>query len=675
MPLGKIGVKTALKWVSDAQFASRNWRAESWRDQEMYDGDQFTEEDFRAFAEKGIDPIPVNRTFPAVNLLLGQQSVNRLDIQAKGRTQADSELSEVMTECIKFVMDQSQGQFKVGTAFRDSIVAGVGFLAPGFSLDPRRERVRIALRDWKEIWWDPFSDPWLEPESCRYMFHRRWMDLEDLQAVFPDKAQELKENFSDLAGSSTAESTGLFDDEATLVEEERRSFMGSQWADSRRKRVRPVELWYPVYERCLFALFADGRAIEVGDGVPPNELVRIVNTAQELVPAMVRKMRTMTFLGKQVLQDMPSPYPHDQYPLVPFVAYTDRFGFPYGVPRQIRPQDEEVNIRRSVGLALLKTRRVMVEEGATEDLEGFYEEANKLDGFMVVAGGALREGRVRVEENAGLVTPQVALLNEAEKEIQQISGANDEQLGYSSNATSGKAIERRQMQGATITAPLFSNYRRSLHRLGTQLYSLIQGSWTGEKVLRVTDRLTKAERFVTVNERVTGASGPQEVKNNITQGTYDIIISDQPATDTIREQNLNLIIEWVKKSPPEVIPALMGMAFEMSNLPNKEQLLAKIKPMLGGIPGEEDMSPEEVKASVMQQLEQQKALQAQAAQLEQAKAGLEVEKLRLDIEEQRAKIAETLAAIQNARSKEEREAVKDGVDVARRVLGEQGGQP
>ena len=79
-----------------------------------------------------------------------------------------------------------------------------------------------------------------------------------------------------------------------------------------------------------------------------------------------------------------------------------------------------------------------------------------------------------------------------------------------------------------------------------------------------------AERFVTVNQKVLGESGDVvEIHNDITQGMYDVIVSDAPATDSVREQNMNLLIEWCKQSPPEVIPYLMGMAMEMSNLPKR----------------------------------------------------------------------------------------------------------
>ncbi len=664
----KPDIKTLQMWVSEAHWGSREWRAESWRDEGMHDGDQWDHDDAVAATDAGVEMLTINRMFPVINLILGTQAINKLNVIAKARTQDDGELSQTMTEAIQFVMDQSEGDgnFLIATAFRDAIVPGFGCLCPGFNPDPRREKVRVAYRDWKEIWWDPFASPWFSPADCRYVFHQRWMDLSALQAMFLNKSQELKDYFADVSGGMKSEWSSIFDDESTLVEEEARTLSGSDWSDAQRSRVRPVEMWYTIFDEAWFARFPDGRVIELPPDMPPMEQYQIVKACQEVVSATIRRIRVATFLGDILLQDLPSPFPHDQFPFVPFIGYIDRFKHPYGVPRQIRDQDVEVNKRRSMAMALLAKRRITTEDDVTGDKAGLqqvYEEANKHDGFVVVAPGKL--DRIRIEEHQNLAESQVSILRQSEIEIQQISGANDEQMGYPSRAESGRAIEKRQAQGATVTASLFSNLRRSTKMLGEQLISLIQGAWTGEKILRITDRLTGAEKFVAINEPT-----EEGVKHNITQGKYDLVVSDAPQTDTVRERNLNLIIEWVKKSPPEIIPQLIQLAFEMSNIPNKEQLLARLRPILGIAPGEEDMSAEEIKQKTIEELKAQKEAQQQAANIEQRRVTLELDKLEADNEKTRAETQKILQfpeiereKAQAAKSKLELEGFKTGFDM------------
>ena len=625
-------IKTLNVWVQEAQWAAREWREQSWRCSEMYDGGkaQWTQADYDAAIDAGIDPVTINRTFPAVNLLLGYEVINKYDITAKARTIKDNEVSQIMTESIKFIMDQCSGTYLISQAFKDQVIPGFGCLSPTLNTDPRKEKLTLKYRDWKEMWGDPFSPPWWAPETTKYVFQQRWTDLTSVQTMFWEKKDELQDKFNELSGAQSDTYSSFFDDEASYIEENRRQMAGSGWVESKRKRVRPVEMWYPMDERRSFAVFNEGTVVELDDK-ELDEQFQIVQQAQKVVVAMVKKMYVCTFIDDLILMHQPSPFPHDEYPFVPFIGYIDRFNTPYGVPKQIMGQDEEVNKRRSMALAFLKSRRVTVEEGVAEDkpgLQRIYEEANKLDGFVVVKKGMIN--KIEIHEQAELAPSQTAILQQDEREIQEMSGANSESMGYKTPAGSGKALEKKMTQGATTTATLFDNKRRSLHKIGEQVVANVQGFWSAPKVLRITDRLSGAERFVELNQRVIGEGNKITVRNNITQGKYDTVISDQPQSDTIREQNMNLVIEWVKKSPPEIIPHLMSMAFEMSNIPNKDMLLAKIKPLLGGNFEEEDLTPEEIKENAKKQMAMAQKKQQEAERLQKAGIHLELSNKELE---------------------------------------------
>lgn len=662
-------IKTLRAWVAEAQNAAQNWRLESWKDSEFYDNVQWEEDDWKATKSAGIVPITINRIFPTINLLLGHQVFNKQDIIAKGRTKDDTELGQIITEALKFVMDQNNGDFLIHKAFKDAIIPGIGYIFTGISNDPRRERIEISYRPWTEIWWDPFADPWININQCRYVFHQKWMDMQDLISLFPNKQKDIEENFYILSSDSESSYHDyLYHDEANEIEEERRLQAGREWADARRKRLRPVELWYGHYENASFAQLPDGRIIELHDNMPGWQMFEVIRRSNQVVNTIVRRVRVATFVGDLLLQDVASPFHFDQYPFVPFVGYSDRYGHPYGVPRQIRDMNVEVNKRRSMALGLLKSRRVVAEDdvaggpyGSSEDaLQNIYEEANKLDGFIVVRPGKMES--IKIIEQTQLAPAQVQLMEQSEREISEISGANNERLGLQSNADSGIAIEMRQRQGSMMTAALFENLRESLHMLGERVLSLVQGEWTQEKVLRITDRLTGAERFAVINQPIVTENGAIEIKNNITQGRYDLVISDSMASDTVREANMILLAETMKKSPPEAIPHLWAMAMELSQIPNKDVLMSKIKPLFGMSPDEEDMSPEELKQKAMAEAEQQAQLQSaqtemalQNAQLENQKMQAEIQKILAEIgdltETQKTRRAEVVGKLEIEKEK------------------------
>jgi len=649
-------IKTLHSWVYEAMTAAMDWRAEAWRDCEIMDGGraQWTNDDWENAKAANLEPITINRTFPVINLLLGSQSINKFNLVAKGRTQEDAEISQTMTEGIQFVLDQNNGEFIVSEAFKDQIVPGFGCLFNGFNSDPRKEKLKVSHFDWKEIWWDPFASPWFDPVSCRYVFFARWTDLDLLQNMFPEKKSDLDEKFNDMTGWMKDESSyfkSIAYDEATQVEEQIAMMGGGDWVDPKRKRVRPISLWFPAYENAVFAVFADGNVIEIRDSMHPMEQYQIITAAQEVVRANVQKMNYVTFLGDLILDEGPTPFHHDQYPFIPFVSYIDRFKSPYGVPRQIRGQNEEVNKRRTMALAMLKSRRITIEEDAvlnndSAKLDALYKESQKIDSFLVLGSGGIN--KIDIKDEADLAQSQIALLEQSEKEIAEISGANEERRGVqSSKGLSGEAIKNLQAGGAVMSAPLFDNLRRSLHMLGDQVVSNIQGAWTHEKVLRITDRMTGAEKFVMLNQMVLGENGAIVKKNNVTQGKYDLVVSEMPKTDTTRELNLQLIAEWMKKATPEVQPHLMQLGLELSGLPNLDALMARLRPILGIDPTDEDLTAEEIKQKTIQELEAQQAEQQKQAEMQEEGIKLELENKALENEKLKAEIREIEANIRN----------------------------
>lgn len=693
-------LKDLQDWVREAQDMSAVWRSESWTAEELRDGEQWTQEKWNNAVNAGIDPLTINRIFPTINLLLGLQITNRYNTIAKGRTQKDTEIANIMSEGMAFINDQSGTEFLVSAAYKDQIVPGIGWLMCCHNKDdPKKEIIKIAYRDWKEMWFDPHYSPyaglhWMDPSKCSYVFHQPWMDLDQLTGMFPKKEKELKEYTAARDSRLSGVRGSMWYDEGQMVEDYK-NLWGSM--ASTRKRVRPVEMWYPIYQDGIWAKFANGDAEYLNplmdkadklklDGQPENvrlweDIVQKVQGAQEIVTARVRRMWTTTFLDDIELFDGPTPFSHDQYPFIPFIGYLDRYGFPFGVPHQMQGQQEEINNRRSMMAALLKNRRVIAEEdvvsgpNAAEKLQNLHDEANKIDGFMVVRPG--KSGAIQIIEGTdrGALQAQMEVLRDSERELKEITGANDEQSGNKGQALSGVAISKRQMQSNIILAPLMENMRRSLKIMGNLQMAEIQGQWTSEKVLRITDKMTGADKFLSLNKRVQDPrTGHIVLQNNVTQGKFDIIISEAPPDDSVREQNMNLLIEWAKKSPPEMIPYIYFTAMELSGLPNKEMLIAKLRPLVGADPSEDELSQEQIKQKTIQELEAHKQQAAAQAQWEEELKGLAKEKAMLENELLKAQIKTILDGggtvdamkVKVASDKLKLDGFKTGADIAQK---------
>jgi hypothetical protein len=392
-------------------------------------------------------------------------------------------------------------------------------------------------------------------------------------------------------------------------------------------------MWYTVNQPCLFLRYIDGSVDELDESLPPLQQLAMISQATEVIKATVKKMRVCIFLGPLVLAESATPFAHDEFPFVPFVGYLDRYLRPYGIPRQVRDMQMEVNRRRSMALRLLNAHQMIAESDATDtgNMQHLYEEGQKPDGFMVVTPGALQKGKFQIVDKAQLAPAQMDMMARSEQEIQRVSGINSDIVGKQGGSEANKKIDERVTQGVTITAPLFDNLRRSMKKMGELVVAGIQSKWTGEKIFRVTDRMSGAERFVEINKKIQGQSGSYEIKNDITKGRYDIVVSQTPIADTIRERNMELLIEVAKRSTPEMLGPVIMAAMELSSIPNKDKLLAQLKPILGISPEVDEMNADELKAYQVQQAQAkaqvQQALEQNQIQLSQA----QVQKLMADI--------------------------------------------
>ena len=624
------GIQTLLSWVRDSYEFFADHRYEQWRDSEMYDGAQWTPGQIQTLSDMlGMQALTINRTFPTVNMLLGMQVLGQTDIVAKGRTNQDTDLGHIASESLKFVLDQNEGTSKIHVGFRGAVIPGFGGIQVLRNPDPRKESIKLAVRDWKYLWWDPHGTPWFDVDSTRYVFMQKWVDLHDLAGLFPEWKTDIEGYFYSSASRMRdifpyAMGTGSMWEPYTNKEE---WGMASLWVDKPRKRVMPVEMWYTIRQELMFAMFPDGRAYEL-NGLPSNEVAQLVTACQEVVTGYVPKMRVATFLGDLLLEDSPSPHGHDDFPIAPFVGYTDRFERPYGVPRQIRDMDIEVNKRRTTALAKLNAKTVIMEEGAVEDAEITRQEAMRPDGVIIMRKGKRYGEHFKIEEHKGDLAAQISLLQESEREIGEMIGANAEMRGTESNAITGVAIDKRTQRGATVTAPLFENLKRAKRKLGYLIMSDIQSFWKQEKVIRVTDRMRGTERLITINQAKSDELGHITVKNKLNDMKFDIVVTDDIFSDVLREKYANILIESTKRAAPEAVPLIMDVAFEMLDLPRKEFVLMRLRQAFGlDMPPDEDLDKEEVAKQIAQTKQAQQEQAQRVSNLEIEEQELKNEKL------------------------------------------------
>ena len=587
-PLDKADVRKRFSkvqsWFAQERVRQADFRAESMQDHEFYDGPgQWTQEEKAILAQRSQVPITFNQVKPTVDWVLGTEKKIRVDYRVLPRGEEDAKSAEMKTKLFKYISDANNAGFKRSKSFADAVLAGVGWIDHGISADPDDEPLRVSYEDWRYVWWDSLA---VEDDlsDARYVFRGKWVDEDVACAMFPDRADVIHasvisgdlgfgyETFAEMldpafdpkmAGGMPHASTGFTPQYTGFF-----GYIGTQTAVEPRDRVFLVECQYrtPARKKLLRGkelgslqgiTFDEGKhreLVELGIGQP--------------VESTVMEMRQMIFTGDSVLQDGESPYRHKRFSLVPIWGFKrKKDGTPYGIVRNLRDPQKDLNKRRSKALYLLSANRVVADDDAIDNTDQSWsdivQEANRPDGLIKVNPKSQRG--IEIQNENEMAEEHVMLMTQDEKYIQSASGVTDELMGRDTNAVSGKAIRARQEQGGVVTTAFFDNNRLAFKISGEIILSMIEQLYTEEKKIRITGGENgKTPEFLEINKY---DPETDDIIGDITASQADFVISEQDYSATIREAMFESMTELVKTMQPEAAIQILDLVFELSDLP------------------------------------------------------------------------------------------------------------
>lgn len=558
-------ISTYKRWYNEAKSVSSDWRDDSVEDSRFYHGGkgQWKQKDIDALEAEGRPHFSINRIKPTIDLQKGIEIRSRTDIDAKPRGALDGGTADAITSGFKYIQDQNNSDHKVSDVFFDGLKAGIGWIEICLNDDPREEEIEIAYKDWRKIGWDPYARGVLF-DDARYMYEDRWVDLDIAQQTWPEKKDLLTAMMEDARGEK-----GEPAQHSRELPDQYKSGAPVQFCDTTRERVRLVKMYFKKMQLGIFLKFKDGRVEETSAEALNKDPLLVSNSNVIRVSKVpVQKMWCVIFSGDVILEEeKPTIYQHDHFPLVPFICYMDEDGCPYGMVRNMKDPQQEINKNRSQFTHILTTQRVFFETGVFKDPLGAKKEISRPDCWIEFNMGALTQKRFQLEKETRLADMHFQAMREAKQELQEVSGAVEEQMGQQTNARSGVAIEARQRQGATVNTEPFDNLRLTKRRMGELMLSMMRQYWTYEKVIRITDDQTGADKFVTFN---------QGGKNMIAQGRYDIVVADHPETETTRQWMSRTLMDFASKMGPDIALPVMQVAFEMTDIPNKDAVVKKL---------------------------------------------------------------------------------------------------
>lgn len=493
--------------------AYQHWRREARQAWDFYDGTQWSADDMAALADVGQPAIVINKIAPKIDNLAGTEVAGRTRITFRSRSgdSGEERTAQALSDLAQFVAERANQPQEVSRVFRAGLVCGLGWLDVGVQDGGAGEEIFCRCEDEMQVVFDPMAQR-SDFSDARFVARERWLDAGRVREIFPDMADTILALGETTAGLPSHGLGGW--GEAAVA-----------YFDPRRQLYRVVEVQHRVMAKQWRVRLPDGRLQHSFDRAVAKQRGAVVEQV-----ALVPRVMVAYFAGDILLDHRPLGYDHNRFTLIPYVYKRHRAdGRPYGLVRSALDPQRELNKRRSKAMHLLNTAQVIADIDAVEDPAVLAREAARPDGMILKRAGK----DLRIVRNTDLAASQVAVMEQAGRDIQDVMGVFDENLGKESNAVSGAAIQQRQLAGSLNQMFAFDALRALKKHLGEHLLALMRQTFTHEMVLRITDHLG-ASRVVRLNAPLIGPDGTPQTDAqgdvirvpDLTAGIYDVVVEE-----------------------------------------------------------------------------------------------------------------------------------------------------
>lgn len=564
-------------------------------DEDFYDSIQWTAEEEQILAGRGQSATTYNVIAQTCNWIIGSEKRGRSDFKVLPRGKEDAKPAERKTQLMKYLGDCNHTPFHVSRAFEDAVKVGVGWLEDAVQDDDDSEPIYDRYESWRNMLWDSAHSE-MDLGDCRWVSRSKWVDLDIAEAFLPDRADVLKlATVNDLNMGFDYEFADEPMDQPEMEHDLARDI--NTLSAGRRQRVRLIEMWFRKPVRAQKITKGQFRGQEF-DEHHPGHAAEIAKAGPGIVAEkLMMKMHVAIFCSKGLLYLGESPYRHNKFPFTPIWAYRrGRDGLPYGVIRGLRDIQVDINKRMSKALYILSSNKVIMDEGAVEDLDEFREEVARPDAIIEKKAGK----ELILNADRDLAPAHLDLMGRNIQMIQQVGGVTDEQMGRTTNAKSGIAIQARQEQGAMTTSKLFDNLRFAFQLRGEKRLALIEQYMTEQQQFRITNERGQPE-FIDVNDGLPD--------NDIVRSKADFVISEQEWRASLRQAQAETLMEMITRMPPQVGIVLLDLVVETMDVPNREELVKRIRSLNGQEDPDADPNDPEVQARKQAQAQQQQLQQ------------------------------------------------------------------
>jgi hypothetical protein len=549
------------RWMRSAQKFEEEWRKGNQQNFEYIDGEQWSENERYTIESRGQQPTVINTVLPTVDMVCAVASQQQADIQVIGRESSDENMATLLTGLLKHVLDNCHYDYQEKTGIRESYIGGRSWFEVGIFTDERgKDLIKVDHVPWENVYLDPFSRK-PDASDARFIIKAKWLDRDVVKSLFPEAEHLIDSVFDDDYQGQEYE--------AQLNSTGRSEFY---W-DAKSNRVRVCECYYKMPERVKIKILNEDTGKQ-----QEKEIIKDV-------------LHYVIFADEVILQGSASVHAEnkpaldiDVYPLIPMYCRRDRKGRPAGLVKSLIDLQDQINKLQSKFMWTLMSNRLIVEDGACDDLESVREEYQRPDGVVKLNPGGLN--KIRVDDKYRDLSYMSNHLNFLLMTEQRISGVNDSMLGLGgTNERSGVMQSTRISQGASMQTSILENMFYARECVARVILKLIGRYYTDYRIMQVTEpngervnyEFNKKERTI---DPATGQV-QESILNKIEDIIYyDVILKRVAPFTNLKERQMQIFAEVLKTGtlPAEIAGKIM---LELSDLPNKQDLIMQMQDVQG----------------------------------------------------------------------------------------------
>lgn len=603
-------IERVKKCYAKARDHSSRWRKDAREDFRFYAGDQWTDDERAVLEDQQRPPVVFNRAAVFIDAVSGYEVNNRQEIKYYPREQGDIGPSEVLTNAVQWVYDNTDGEDEESDAFRDAAIAGMGWTERRLDDSDNPEYdIKIDRTDPLEMFWDPGAKKPNLADANWLMRVRRWSRAE-AEDQWPGK----------LPAVSAFEGWEDAFDENDTVDDKRHPYKRDEAGTGKSDRdgfVTVVEYqWREREDGWLVVNPATGKAepatADLYEKLKAKHDAATAEAAAQgvmLPPLQAAKRRMMVhkraFLcGDTVLEQGLSPIAHGfTYRCV--TGKRDRATNTwFGLMRSLKDPQRWSNKWLSQAMHLFNLQAkggIMAEKDAFDDAQQAEADWSDPSKIVWVRNGALSAGKVQPRQFGDIPASLPNLLKYANDSFGAVSGINAEAMGMADREQAGVLEYQRKQSAITMLAPLFDSLRRYRKIVGRDMLFMVQTYISDGRLIRIVG--DAGARYVPLTK-------------DATIGEYDVIVDQSASSPNVKEATWSVL--------QQLMPAVMKMGVPMPALlemlgysPLPDSLVSKLKQMMAEQaqkPPPPD--PEEMKAKAQIEAKQQElALKQREAEM------------------------------------------------------------